>query len=225
MTDRKETHDPAKEQSEIKDGTTEDMPEKAGPETRAESRAETSPQTSSETSAEAHAEHPGPERDAPARSSRMSSLRQEIDRLFDDFGWPESWPDFGFGGDRESRTTGPAWRTLMRGTAPAMDLVERDGEYELQAELPGLSARDVDVTVADGRLIIRGEKTAERKEERENMHLSERSYGSFQRAFRLPGGVDADRIEASFENGVLKLRLPKTTDAREGERKIKISGG
>jgi HSP20 family protein len=161
----------------------------------------------------------------PERGSRMSALRQEIDRLFDDFGWPESWSGFGLGGDRDARAPGPAWRTLMRGTAPAMDLVERDGEYELQAELPGLSAKDVEVTVSDGRLVIRGEKTAERKEERENLHLSERSYGSFQRAFRLPGGIDADRIEARFENGVLRLRLPKTADARKGERRIEIRGG
>jgi HSP20 family protein len=165
-----------------------------------------------------------PSEGSPPRSSRMANLRQEIDRLFDDFGWPESWSGFGLGGDRD-RSPGAAWRTLMRGTAPAMDLVERDAEYELQAELPGLSARDVEVTVSDGRLVIRGEKTAERREERENLHLAERSYGSFQRAFRLPGGIDADRIEATFENGVLRLRLPKTADARHGERRIDIRGG
>jgi HSP20 family protein len=212
MTDAKETHDATKQT--MKDDPT------AG--TSPESQAKSPPESQPQSEAEARPDRPAAE-NAPARPSRMSSLRQEIDRRFDDFSWPESWP--GFGGEREPRSMGPGWRTLMRGTVPAMDLVERDGEYELQAELPGLSAKDVEVTVADGRLVIRGEKTAERKEERENMHLSERSYGSFQRAFRLPGGVDADRIEASFENGVLKLRLPKTADAREGERKIEIRGG
>ena len=161
---------------------------------------------------------------APTRPSRMSALRHEIDRLFDDFGWPESWPDFGLGGDRPSPVSGPGWRTLMRGSAPAMDLVEREGEYEVQAELPGLSVKDVEVTVTDGRLVIRGEKTAERKEERENLHLSERSYGSFQRVLRLPGDVDAERIEATYDNGVLTLRLPKSAGARADERRIEIRG-
>ena len=105
-----------------------------------------------EHEAKGQAERP----DAPARPSRMSALRQEIDRLFDDFGWPDSWPDFGFGSERPSPAAGPGWRTLMRGTVPAMDLVERDGEYEVQAELPGLSVKDVEVTVSDGRLVIRG---------------------------------------------------------------------
>lgn len=155
--------------------------------------------------------------ESPAsRPSALGMLRHEIDRLFDDF----SWPDFGTSG---GRGLPPAWRTLMRGGTPAMDLVERAGEYEVQVELPGLTPDEIDIRMTDGTLVISGEKTAEHKEERENYHMSERSYGSFQRAFRLPGGIAADKVEARFENGVLKVRLPKTDKARDSERKIKVT--
>ncbi|MGI1661581.1 Hsp20/alpha crystallin family protein [Palleronia sp. KMU-117] len=161
---------------------------------------------------------PSPE-PAP-RPSAFGMLRHEIDRLFDDF----SWPEFGAQTGRElGRGLPPAWRSLMRGGAPAMDLVERAGEYEVQVELPGLSADEIDIRMTDGTLVISGEKTAEHKEEHENTHISERSYGSFQRAFRLPGGIAADKVEARFENGVLKVRMPKTDEARESERTIKVT--
>ena len=65
-------------------------------------------------------------------------------------------------------------------------------------------------------------KTSERSEKKEDYHLRERSYGSFQRTFSLPAGIDADKVEASFDNGVLKVRMPKTAEAREKERKIDI---
>lgn len=160
-----------------------------------------------------------PAEQAPAspatRPSTLGMLRHEIDRLFDDF----SWPDFASGG----RGLPPAWRSLMRGGAPAMDLVERAGEYEVQVELPGLTPDEIDIRMTDGTLVISGEKTAEQKEERENYHMSERSYGSFQRAFRLPGGIAVDKVEARFENGVLKVRMPKTAEARDSERKIKVT--
>jgi HSP20 family protein len=157
-----------------------------------------------------------------ARTSAFSQLRTEIDRLFDDF----SWPDFGFGAGRErAMAVPPALRSVLRAGAPAMDLVERKSEYEVQVELPGMTAGDIDIRMTDGTLVIKGEKTAEREDKEENYHLSERTYGAFQRAFRLPPGIDAEKVEAHFDNGVLKVRLPKTDKARESERKIAVKVG
>jgi HSP20 family protein len=163
--------------------------------------------------------------DAPppaARQSPFGLLRHEIDRLFDDF----SWPDFSLSSGRDrAMAIPPALRNVMRAGAPAMDLVERADEYEVQLELPGLTAGDIDIRMTDGTLAIKGEKTAEHVENEESYHLSERSYGAFQRAFRLPPGIAAEKVEAKFENGVLKVRLPKTEVARESERKIEVKAG
>lgn len=157
--------------------------------------------------------------DEAARASPLSLLRTEIDRLFDDF----SWPDFGFSAGRDrAMAVPPALRSVFRAGAPAMDLVERASEYEAQVELPGMAPGDIEIRMTDGTLVIKGEKTAEREEKDENYHLSERTYGAFQRAFRLPPGIDPDKVEAKFDNGVLKVRLPKTAEARDSERKIEV---
>lgn len=153
------------------------------------------------------------------RYQPLVTLRNEIDQLFEDFGWP----DFGFPLLRRAGSVEPVrqLRDIWM-TAPAMDLVERDGEYEVQAELPGLTIKDVEVKLSEGMLTIRGEKSAERKEDEENYHLHERSYGEFQRCFRLPNGIDPDKVEARFENGVLNVRIPKSAEARKMERKIEV---
>ncbi len=105
---------------------------------------------------------------------------------------------------------------------PAVDLAEKEGEYEITAELPGLDEKDVEVRLANGALTISGEKKAEREEKDKDYHFSERRYGSFKRSFRVPDGVDADKIEASFEKGVLKVKLPKSAQAVENSKKIDI---
>lgn len=151
-------------------------------------------------------------------------LRREIDRVFDDvrggtFHWPFRRP----GTDLEI-----AWpRTEAWQIAPAMDLVEKDGAFEITAELPGLEEKNVDVNVAGNTLTIRGEKREEKeeKDKHKQYYLSERRYGSFQRSFRIPVGVDVDRIEASFSKGVLKVLLPKTAEAQQAEKKIDIKAG
>jgi HSP20 family protein len=152
------------------------------------------------------------------REMSPGALRGEIDRLFEDFGWP----DFRFPG-RHRRRLG-ALRHLgdVWAASPAMDLVERDGEYELQAELPGVAPEDVEVKLSDGMLTVKGEKSAEHSEEKADYHLRERSYGSFQRSFSLPSGVDEDKVTAAFNNGVLTVTLPKSTEAREKARKIEV---
>ena len=117
----------------------------------------------------------------------------------------------------------PFWRGEGSwGKAPVVDVVEKDQAYEVTAELPGLDENNVDVSFSDGVLSIKGEKKEETEEKKKDQYLSERRYGSFQRAFRLPDGIDADKIEATFKNGVLTVSLPKTPEAVQSARKIAI---
>lgn len=162
-------------------------------------------------------------KDAPAQPTHwdpFAAMRQQFDRMMQDF----DWPDFRFS-QRSGAVDAP--RGLFARAAmpmPAVDLVERDGAYELQAELPGMSREDIEVKLSDGMMTIRGEKSAETVKDDENIHLRERSYGAFQRSFRLPAGVDADKVSARFDKGVLTVTLPKTTESRQKARKVDISG-
>jgi HSP20 family protein len=149
-------------------------------------------------------------------------LRSEIDRLFDDFGagpWRSAFRRAVF--DVE-----PFWRgEISWGKVPAVDIAETAKGYEITAELPGIDEKNVEVKFADGMLTIKGEKKDEKEEKKENYYLSERSYGSFQRSFRVPDGVDADKVEAAFKNGVLTVTLPKTPEAQKIEKRIEIKQG
>jgi HSP20 family protein len=158
----------------------------------------------------------------PARRevSPFDRLRGEIDRLFDDFGmWRSPFRRAMF--DIE-----PFWRgEIGVGKVPAIDIAETAKGYEITAELPGIDEKNIEVKYADGTLTIKGEKKDEKEEKKENYYLSERSYGSFQRSFRLPDGVDADKVEASFKNGVLTVTLPRTPEAQKKEKRIEIKQG
>jgi HSP20 family protein len=149
----------------------------------------------------------------------LTNLRREIDRLFE---------DFGFGGGRRAvgRTLfdlEPFWRGDLSFTkAPAVDVVEKDKEYEITAELPGLDENNVEVKFADGFLTIKGEKRGEKEEKKKDYYLSERRFGSFQRSFQVPESVDPDKIVASFKNGVLTVSLPKSQEPHKQEKKIAI---
>lgn len=162
---------------------------------------------------------------APARQhwTPFENLRREIDRLFDDFqpsGWwrsPFPRPKFSMDIDWPSKGE---WQI-----APAMDLVERDKEYEITAELPGLDEKNIDIKLANGMLTIKGEKSEEKEEREKEYYLSERRYGSFQRSFQLPDGIDADKISANFAKGVLTVKLPKSAEAKKNEKKIAVKGG
>ena len=107
---------------------------------------------------------------------------------------------------------------------PAVELSETNDCLIIKAELPSMKEKDIDVSLRGDVLTIKGEKRQEKREdkEKEHYHYSETYYGSFQRSFSLPVGVKADSIEAHFDNGVLKITLPKTEEAKEKETKIKV---
>lgn len=161
-----------------------------------------------------------PKAPAPSagRQSPFDALRSEIDRLFDMVN-PGDWrfPTMGPSGFEMRLPQMPDWKL-----APAMDLVETDKGYAITAELPGLEEKDVDLKVANGILTIKGEKSEQKEEHKGDYHLSERRFGQFQRAFRIPEGVDADRIDASMAKGVLTVTLPKSEKAKAEEKKIEI---
>lgn len=120
----------------------------------------------------------------------------------------------------------PAWLRSGQGMAlainPALDVSENDHEYKITAELPGIDAKDVQLTAADGYLTIKGEKKQDHKEERRGYFRQERSYGSFQRVVALPDSANFDKAEASFKNGILTLSVPKKAGAQSKEHKIEI---
>jgi HSP20 family molecular chaperone IbpA len=103
-----------------------------------------------------------------------------------------------------------------------IDVTENDEAITLTAELPGLAEEDVDLTVRDGVVTLKGEKKHERDEEKDNVHVTERSYGSFQRSMPVPDRVDASKISAKFDKGVLKVVMPKKPEAQSAARKIDI---
>lgn len=153
-----------------------------------------------------------------APRSPIASLRREFDRLFDELNGP-FWPTpF----HRSLFEHVPFGRTETAANVPAVDIEEKDNAYEITAEMPGMDEKDVEVTLANGGLLIKGEKKAEKEEKKKNYYLSERSYGSFERYFGLPEDVDADKIGAAFKNGVLTVTLPKTAQAKQAEKKISI---
>ena len=147
----------------------------------------------------------------------FEALRKEVDRLFEDFGGDDFWR-------RPFRSLSGIERSLAQklAAAPAVDVAEGDKAYEITAELPGMDEKDIEVNVASGGLTIKGEKREEKEEKQKDYYVSERRYGSFERYFGLPEGVDANKIEATFKNGVLKVTLPKTVEAQKSAKKIEV---
>jgi HSP20 family protein len=140
-------------------------------------------------------------------ASPVFSLRREIDRLFDD--------TFGGSGGRSAAS----W-------SPAVDVRESQNELSLAFEIPGMTPDQVEVTTDNGVLTVRGEKREERKEGDEGQfHLVERSYGTFSRSFQLPKNLDESKIDASFENGVLTVRIPKAALPQPKRIQINASKG
>ena len=135
----------------------------------------------------------------------FGSLHREIDRLFEDF-------------TRGLDTLGQAQVNL----APSMDVAETDNEIVISAEMPGLERKDVEISIDDNVLTIRGEKKVENEQDdkNKNYHLTERSYGVFYRVLQLPAGIDPSKVQATMSNGVLKITIPKPK--RSEAKKIEV---
>ena len=135
----------------------------------------------------------------------LNSLQSEMNRLF----------NTAFDG-----SSGPVSRRWV----PAMDLVESGDHFVLRADLPGMSEEDIEIELEDGTLTVSGERKAEHEERGEGFHRVERSFGAFSRSLSLPKGVDADAVAASFDRGVLEIRIPKP-EARKPRRISIVNGG
>jgi len=135
----------------------------------------------------------------------IARLQREMNRVFEGF-WNRAgdmdWP----------------WG---RGEARS-DVVEIKDAVEVSIELPGMDMKDIDVTVTDDMLTIKGEKKVERQEDKKGYYLSERSYGAIYRTIPLPPGVDGAKAEASFRNGVLTIRLPQTPEAQAKVKRVEV---
>lgn len=145
-------------------------------------------------------------------------MRSDMDRFIDNmFGGRGGLPGF-------FNTAGSAISSLG-GMSPSIDVRENGNEIVIEAELPGMAEKDVDLSFRDGVITIKGEKKSEREEKKDDYHLTERSYGSFQRSFRLPDTVEVDKAVANFDKGVLRVTLPKSAEAVKSEKKIPIGKG
>ena len=142
-----------------------------------------------------------------------------MDRLFDRFssGW-------GMPSLRRMFDVEPAFRyeSTFSVPSPAVDISEDAAGYKMTAELPGMTEKEIEVVLSDGTLTLKGEKRQEKEQKEKNFYLSERAYGSFQRSFTLPDGVDREKIAADFAKGVLTITMPKTAKAKEAEKKIEV---
>ena len=136
-----------------------------------------------------------------------------MDRLFDRFGFPSL---------RRMFDIEPAWRSSFSFSMPAIDMSEDEKAYKISAELPGIDAKDIDVSVSGDMLVLKSEKRQETEEKDKNYHFSDHAYGSLQRAFELPESVDRGKIAADFSKGVLTITLPKVAEAQKPVQKIEV---
>ena len=143
----------------------------------------------------------------PARE--LATIQSEMNRLFNTVFEPSS--------GSQGTSNG------VRRWIPSMDLVENDGEFVLRADLPGLSENDVNIELEDNVLTISGERKAEHEDRREGYYRVERAFGKFSRSLTLPEGVDPEAVQASFDRGVLEVRIPKPEQRKP--RKVTISAG
>src|SRR5215216_2080988 len=141
----------------------------------------------------------------------LSSLQTEMNRLFN--------------AAFEGSSGGTSATGAARRWTPAMDLLETDDQFVLRADLPGLAEDDVNVELEDNVLTVSGERKSEHESRREGYYRIERASGSFQRSLTLPEGVNADAIEASFDKGVLEVRIPKPEERKPRKVAISVGGG
>jgi HSP20 family protein len=136
----------------------------------------------------------------------LLNLQGQMNRLFQDFGR----------GSDELLTSG----TFV----PLVDIYEDEHSVSLRLEVPGMQEKDIEVSLENNTLTVRGERKFEKEEKEENFHRIERRYGSFSRSFTLPNTVDTDKVEANYENGVLKIKLAKRAEAKPKQIKVGVGG-
>ena len=144
----------------------------------------------------------------------IDSLQGEMNRLFSTFFDQPTAPRGGNGGTAGARR----W-------IPAMDLVEAGEHFVLKADLPGLSESDVNIEVENNVLTVSGERKTELEDKHEGYYRLERAFGAFSRSLTLPEGIDPDAVTASFDNGVLEVRIPKPAEAKPRRVQISVGGG
>ena len=144
----------------------------------------------------------------PFREFSMQELMHRMNRLFRESYGPE--------GPEEALTT--------TSFAPPVDIYEDGHNITLKMEVPGIDEEDIDVRIENNTLTIRGERKFEKEEKEENFRRVERQYGSFTRSFTLPSSVETENIQASYDKGVLEIRLAKKAEAKPKQIKVKVSG-
>jgi HSP20 family protein len=140
----------------------------------------------------------------------FSMMQREMNRVFDAFN--RNW---GLG----------AFPEFIGAFMPRLDVTEDAKVFTVTAELPGMTEKDIDLSLSGDTLTIRGEKKEEKEDKNKNYYYSERSYGSFLRSVPLPRQVETDKVSASFKKGVLTITLPKTVEAAESTKKIEVKTG
>lgn len=138
--------------------------------------------------------------------SELLSLQDEFNKVFEDKLSKR------FGGEEISQNT----------ISPAVDIYEDENKVTIEAELPGLTQKDIDVKVENNTLVIKGEKKFEKEDKKDNYHRIERYYGTFQRSFILPETVDSDKIKAEYKNGVLEINIPKKPEVKPKAVKVEV---
>jgi HSP20 family protein len=141
---------------------------------------------------------------------------KEIERWFDEFleepFFPRMWRKF------------PRWRRLkeLEEISPSVDMFDKEDEIVVKAEIPGVEKENISISLSDNMLTIKGEMKKEEEVKEEDYYYSERSYGSFSRSLNLPAKVQAEKIKASFKNGILEIHLPKAEEAKPKEIKVEV---
>jgi HSP20 family protein len=152
----------------------------------------------------------GEDRSFDALRTDWESLHRNIDTLFEN----------ALSGGIGPSLLSAAWTT--GDVVPKLDFIEDDKTFRLTVELPGMTQKDVDISLTDRTLTIRGEKKEDKEKKDKEVYRRERAYGSFRRVMELPGDVDANKITAAFQNGVLTIDLPKTKEAQQKVRQIPV---
>ena len=142
----------------------------------------------------------------------VTSLQSDVNRLFDDF----------FNNGFEEHSLLPSAWSGDKLVTPAVDIVENDKNFKVEAELPGMDQDDVEVTINDSYLTVKGEKKESKEDKTDNYVCRERYYGSYQRTIALPDSANADKAKATFNKGVLQIEIPKKEEAIKPSKKLEI---